>query len=177
MLKSIILFICVVFLSSTIIAQDAPQYIGAKKCAGACHKKEKQGEQLKKWEESPHSQAYVNLKAADAEAVTNNDCLKCHATAAGVDAKLIADSFSIEDGVQCEACHGPGSEYKSMKVMKKIDDAVAAGLVVWEDDKAIEAMCLTCHDTANKTEDHPAPEKAFNFAEMYKTIAHPKPEK
>jgi hypothetical protein len=43
--------------------------LGAKKCAGACHKKEKQGEQYKKWQEGPHSKAYINLKAADAEAV------------------------------------------------------------------------------------------------------------
>ena len=64
-----------------------------------------------------------------------------------------------------------------MKVMKKQEDAIAKGLVVWADDAAIEAMCLTCHDVANKGEGHAKPKKEFNFAEMYKTIAHPKPEK
>jgi cytochrome c peroxidase len=95
--------------------------------------------------------------------LTNDACLKCHATAAGVDAKLLEETFSIEDGVQCEACHGPGSEYKSMKVMKNRDKSIEAGLVVWADEAAIKEMCITCHDVANKTEGHPEPEEAFNL--------------
>jgi nitrate reductase cytochrome c-type subunit len=177
MLKSIFTFLAVCFLATTIIAQDAPKYVGAKKCAGACHKKEKQGEQYKKWEEGPHSKAYINLKAADAEAVNNEACLKCHATAAGVDASLLEETFNIEDGVQCEACHGPGSEYKPMKIMKDREKSIEKGLVVWADEAAIKEMCLTCHDVANKTEGHPEPEEAFNFETMYPTVAHPIPEK
>ena len=38
-------------------------------------------------------------------------CLYCHATAADEGARWTAESFSIEDGVQCEACHGAGSAH------------------------------------------------------------------
>ena len=60
-------------------------------------------------------------------------CLKCHATGASADMP----------GVQCESCHGPGSDYKSMKVMKDHEASLAAGLVIPD-----EATCLTCHTGA-----------------------------
>jgi YVTN family beta-propeller protein len=36
-------------------------------------------------------------------------CLYCHATAADEGPRWTAETFSIADGVQCEACHGGGS--------------------------------------------------------------------
>jgi hypothetical protein len=150
-------------------------FIGAAKC-GMCHKKDDAGAQLKIWQESAHAKAYKNLAASDAEAVKNEACLKCHSTGAGSDASLNDKKFSIEDGVQCEACHGPGSEYKSMKVMKSREESVANGLIVFADEKAIETTCLTCHNDANKPETH---KKAgeFKFADKYAKIKHNKPAK
>lgn len=151
-------------------------FIGAKKC-GMCHKKEKDGAQLQKWEESAHAKAYENLKAADAEAVKNDACLKCHATGAGSDPELNDKKFSVEEGVSCEACHGPGSEYKSMKIMKDQQKSIENGLIVWEDDKAIEKMCLDCHGMDAKSAAYEAHEaKEFKFEEMYGKIKHNKPE-
>lgn len=36
-------------------------------------------------------------------------CLYCHATAADEGPRWTTDAFRMADGVQCEACHGPGS--------------------------------------------------------------------
>ena len=35
-------------------------------------------------------------------------CLGCHATGSDAGARWMADSFTVEDGVQCESCHGAG---------------------------------------------------------------------
>ncbi|MBU1097399.1 MAG: cytochrome c family protein [Bacteroidetes bacterium] len=149
-------------------------YIGSAKC-GMCHKKDDDGAQLKIWEASAHAKAYKNFVAKDAANAKNESCLKCHATGAGSDPKLNDAKFSIEDGVQCEACHGAGSEYKSMKVMKDQKASIEAGLIVFADDKAIETQCLTCHDNKNKPEKHVKGD--FKFEEMYKKIKHNKPAK
>ena len=100
------------------------KYEGVKVC-GICHKTAKAGEQLKHWEGSKHAQAFKTLQTEEAkkyspdmDATKNPKCLKCHTTGYGEDAKMFGAKFNIEDGVQCEACHGPGSGYKSMKIMK-----------------------------------------------------------
>jgi hypothetical protein len=42
--------------------------------------------------------------------------------------------------LDCESCHGAGSEYKSLSVMKDLDKSLAAGLV-----QPDEEFCKTCH--------------------------------
>jgi hypothetical protein len=42
--------------------------------------------------------------------------------------------------LECESCHGPGSEYKSLTIMKDPEKAKAAGLVI-----PTAAFCKTCH--------------------------------
>ena len=154
------------------ILQD-PSYIGTKKC-GMCHKKEDAGQQLKIWQESKHSQAYKTLQteAADkialekgftTKAAETEQCLKCHATGYDVDASMLSNKFNIEDGVQCETCHGPGSEYKSKKVMKDRELAIEKGLIIYEKP---EELCIKCHN-----EESPS-FKEFNFEERWKEIKH-----
>jgi hypothetical protein len=87
-----------------------------------------------------HSKAFDLLAPEDQGKA---ECLKCHATGGTAD----------HPGVQCEACHGPGSDYKSMKVMKDHDASVAAGLVVPD-----EATCKGCHEGA------PHEQAAFDYA-------------
>ncbi len=118
------IFSLVLVASFAFVAQAADHtYIGAKKCK-MCHKV-----QHKSWLETTHAKATDDAKASADQEFTA-DCLKCHATNA--DEKLA--------GVQCEACHGPGSDYKGMKVMKDRDASVAAGLVI-----PSQATCDTCH--------------------------------
>jgi hypothetical protein len=142
-----------------------------------CHKKDKEGNQLKVWEESKHSKAFEKLKSEEAKAVMtklgisanaweSDKCLKCHTTGHGKPASAFDAKFKVEDGVQCEACHGAGSEYKAMKVMKNKEDAVSKGLIVFANDEAIKAACVKCHNEESPTF------KAFNFEEKYALIKH-----
>lgn len=61
--------------------------------------------------------------------------------------------------LDCESCHGPGSEYKGLKVMKDPEKARAAGLVIPDD-----AFCAKCHTAGVTAElrqgvhEHKAPE-------------------
>ncbi|MFB3851931.1 MAG: multiheme c-type cytochrome [Acidobacteriota bacterium] len=50
--------------------------------------------------------------------------------------------------VDCESCHGKGSEYAKMWIMKDKEAAKAAGLVAKPD----KASCINCHKTDFKEE-------------------------
>jgi nitrate/TMAO reductase-like tetraheme cytochrome c subunit len=129
-------------LATTMVAAEEYTYIGAAKCK-MCHKVS-----FASWSETPHAMALDKLEEADKGKA---ECLKCHATGGSADMP----------GVQCEACHGPGSGYKSMKVMKDPEASRAAGLI--EPD---EAVCRSCHEGAP----HDQPE--FNYEEAKKTGLH-----
>lgn len=152
-------------------------YIGVKSCV-MCHKSEKQGQQLKIWEDSKHSKAFETLlteeadniakeKGYETKASETEDCLKCHATGFNVDASLLGKNFKMEQGVQCETCHGPGSDYKKKSVMKDREQAVAKGLKVYEKP---EELCLTCHNAESPTYTD------FKFEESWEKIVHSVPE-
>ena len=154
-------------------ADKSPSYVGTSTC-GMCHKSEKQGEQLGIWQKSAHAKAYKTLMSDEAnkiasekgfstKAVETEACLKCHASGYNVDASMKDAKFSVEDGVQCETCHGPGSEYKSMKVMKDKKEAVANGLLVYDN---VETFCKKCHNAESPTF------KEFKFDEMWAKIKH-----
>jgi hypothetical protein len=156
--------------------KPAHAYAGMKTCK-MCHSKETTGDQFGIWEKSAHAQAYAVLGTDAAKAAAAKlglegnpqelgECLSCHTTAYGVDAAQIGKRFSVEDGVQCEACHGPGEDYKSMKIMKDPEAAKAHGLVV-----PTEKTCVTCHNDKSPTF------KGFDYAEAWKKIAHPNPAK
>lgn len=150
-------------------------YEGTQVC-GMCHKTEKQGQQLKIWQDSKHAQAYKALQSDKAneiamkkfgkKAVEAEGCLKCHVSGHGVDKALLGAKFKMEDGVQCETCHGAGSAYKVMSVMKNKAEAMKKGLVV-PDNK--EKFCVKCHNSESPTF------KSFKYDEMWKKIAHATP--
>jgi hypothetical protein len=54
----------------------------------------------------------------------------------------------LDPALDCESCHGPGSEYKGLKIMKDPEAARAAGLV----DPTPE-FCANCHDMEGLGED------------------------
>ncbi|GAB4367567.1 MAG: hypothetical protein Kow0042_08310 [Calditrichia bacterium] len=155
------------------------QYIGANKCK-MCHNSKKSGQQFSIWENSAHAKAFATLATEKAKEVAakmeiadpqkSEKCLVCHVTGGGKPAAMFAATFSQEEGVGCESCHGPGSEYKSMKVMKGLYDgslnAEEYGFI-----KAGEAQCKTCHNEKSPTF------KGFEFKTYWEKIAHPVPEK
>lgn len=157
--KKLIFLLGVMILATGTLAAQNFKYIGADKCK-MCHNKPEKGEQYNKWKAGPHANAMSSLSAEEAK---DPKCLKCHSTAAAVDAKMIA-TLTAAEGVSCESCHGPGSLYKSMSVMKSREQSIAKGLIIPD-----EALCKTCHNEESPTF------KGFNYAEYSAKIAHPNP--
>jgi hypothetical protein len=178
--KILIGMIAVLFISASFIALSsdagAAEYIGAKKCK-ACHIK-----QYKSWEKTSMAQSFENLKPgvkADAKKKAGLDpdkdytgdagCLKCHTTGYGKPGGFTTiDATPDLAGVQCESCHGPGSEYRdTMKKNKeyKLAEVKAQGLIIPSED---EAGCMACHGEGN-----PFKDRGFNFKEaLEKTHEH-----
>jgi len=154
-------------------AGPGPKYVGAYAC-GSCHQGPRMGYQLSLWRMGPHAQAYAVLATPRAAEVAKRrgitedpqlsaDCLKCHATGGGPGAS-VAKTFDLMEGVGCESCHGPGSEYMPDAVMRDKAGALRAGLR-----PVTEKTCLGCHTSTH--------EKPFDFAAAKAKIAHPtKPE-
>lgn len=112
-----------------LVAAEGPYYIGNRKCR-LCH-----FEYFKEWEKDPHANAFIRLGRMK----NNPYCLKCHTTGYREAQGFVSEKITPElRGVQCEACHGPGSIHKdnphdkgSLPIGKKID---------------YERVCIKCHD-------------------------------
>jgi hypothetical protein len=154
-------------------------YIGVKKCA-MCHKTAASGDQYGVWMKSKHAEAFKVLagdagkakaeKLGVADPATSDKCLSCHSTGHAAPAELRTAALP-EDGVSCEACHGPGEGYWKKVTMEAIAagtmDGSTVGLVTPN-----EKVCLGCHKA-----DNPGHTGKFVFADAVKKIAHPVPPK
>jgi YVTN family beta-propeller protein len=149
---------------------SAPHYVGLEACAG-CHHGARMGYQASRWRLSPHAQAYAVLGTPAGEEMARKDgitsdptrtghCLTCHTTAFTAPKEQREEGFLLEDGVQCEACHGPGSAYSPEAVMLDRQAARQAGLR-----EVTEETCLTCHRSAHG--------RPFHYQEALSAIAHP----
>ncbi|MBI5365446.1 MAG: cytochrome C554 [Planctomycetes bacterium] len=155
--------------------KPAHNYVGVDKCK-VCHKSEAKGNQHGKWLESKHSKAYATLASEESKKVAKEkgiadpqkapECLRCHTTAFGVAAEALGEKFKVEEGVQCEACHGPGADYQKKEIMKDVEKAKAAGMTLPD-----EKVCTKCHN-----KDSPF-YKEFDFKKFAEKIAHPNPNK
>jgi hypothetical protein len=105
------------------VAAGDHAYVGAEKCK-MCHKV-----QYNSWLETTHAKS-TEAAQASTDPAFEAACLSCHATNA--DESL--------PGVQCEACHGPGADFKKMSIMKDREAAVANGLVI-----PSQETCDGCH--------------------------------
>ena len=161
MKRVIVLCLAVLFvLGIAAMAYAGPKYVGADKCKG-CHKGEKNGEVFEKWLESKHAKAFDLLKGDEQK---NPKCLACHTTGYGKETEAAPEALH---GVQCEACHGPGAEYKSKKVMEDKKAAQAAGLLI--------PNAKTCTDNCHNKN---SPNfKEFDFDKSYAKIKHLAPKK
>jgi len=149
---------------------QAPKLVGSIKCA-ECHRSAMLGYQYSTWRRSGHALAHARLGTERAREIaqaagvqgdplTEPGCLKCHATAHHNPAGGRLDSYSVYEGVGCEACHGAGSEYAFEAVMRDEPAALNAGLK-----PVTRETCLPCHEQAHG--------KPFNYDEAVKMIAHP----
>ncbi len=148
----------------------SPFYVGSHVCM-SCHSGGESGGAYVRWLSSRHAAAYWRL-ATDwslflahqrphfqdlTDPRTDDRCLLCHTTAAQDPDALFAQSFRREQGVGCEACHGPGSAYIDAEVMADRAAFVAAGGLVPD-----ENTCRQCHRTPD----------GFSFEEWWPRIAH-----
>jgi hypothetical protein len=119
----------IAFAAGDAAAQATNQYLGAAKCK-PCHNSAKKGAQYKTWSDSKHAHAFLELASPKALEIATKagikdpqkapECLQCHVTGAGEPKDHFAASFSDSAGVQCESCHGAGSNYYKMATMKEI---------------------------------------------------------
>lgn len=117
------------FQSSTLAADSLQkveiEYVGSKKCR-LCHT-----DIYNSWLKSPHASASGQLTEMR---LHDTECAECHTTGHARDRDLL-------ENVGCEACHGPGSEYRKMRVMKDEQRAHELGLRVQS-----EMVCIRCHN-------------------------------
>jgi YVTN family beta-propeller protein len=156
-----------------------PIYVGAQTCA-QCHDGPATGHQFSKWRLSAHAAAYASLALPEAKTIAEFSgipeqpqqarmCLGCHTTAAETEEWEKAEGFHLEDGLQCEGCHGPGSEYSSADIMKDRAKAMANGLRMPHKDS-----CTVCHRTKG-SHDMALKRTPFNLQMAWEAISHPTP--
>jgi len=147
---------------------QSPRYVGSRTCM-ACHQA-----QHVTWMQSRHAHAYWRLGADWArflgrtrphyqdleDPMKDQRCILCHVTGAQNDDALYAATFRPEEGVSCESCHGPGSNYAEAGIMTDREAFLAAGGRVPD-----EGTCRSCHRNSER----------FDWAEWWPKIAHPFP--
>jgi len=128
-------------------------YVGSQACA-RCHSGEEHGKQYTRWISSRHGLAYWRLATGWAkllaaaredyrdisEPIAEQRCIRCHSTGAGEAGAAFAEAFDPQEGVGCEACHGPGSGYLDPEVMKDRDTFLSRGGRIPN-----ELTCRGCH--------------------------------
>ena len=154
-------------------------YVGSRACA-QCHEGKAAGNQYSHWLTTAHSKAWASLATPEAKAMARLSgipdepekapiCLGCHATAADSEKWERDAGFRLEDGVQCEKCHGPGSEYMDEAVMRDPEAARRAGLR-----KFTKRDCAVCHYVkGSHVAVHRKP--ALDVDKAWEVLAHPVP--
>ena len=124
----------------------APAYV--EECLGVeascvrCHQSE-----YDQWKDTPHASAYSTLERS--HQATNPECLRCHTTCY-FDMPLDGSVAVKEElrNVQCESCHGKGTDHAR-------DGSYGA---------ITEATCAGCHDEENSPD--------FDFAKYLELVSH-----
>lgn len=121
------------------LQQGRPIFVAAQSC-GECHPS-----QLAQWAGTRHATAYQTLSPDDRRRA---ECLECHVTGFGAPGGF--GSGPDLEGVQCEACHGPGSLHPALRIGRTR--------------KAVEAACRGCHT--------PSQSPGFDPAAAWKKVTH-----
>jgi hypothetical protein len=103
-----------------------------------------------------HSRAYKVLSSEQSQRIARNlglakpanqekICLDCHAH--NVPVALRGERFKFDDGVSCEACHGPSGRWLQSHDEQGATHAgnLKAGLFPTDDPVARAQLCLSCH--------------------------------
>ena len=116
------------------------QFVGTTKCA-ACH-----FNQYKTWKSSAHGKAFDILPAKYRR---DASCLKCHTTGWGEATTLPEPSAVFVTGVNCEACHGPGSEHVryALRLVEQDLTELALDQLRGAIQRASLERCIDCHQS------------------------------
>ena len=175
---------------SATTAKDADQkfsFVGSKSCK-KCHS----STQHKAWSATHMAKALETLKPGvkkeakqkhgldpDKDYTQDKACLACHTTGLGQGGYFIpdpADKKSVRkaakfEGVGCESCHGPGSEYNKVfkdilhsKRKYKVEELYAVGLK-----KITLETCTACHNDKSPTIN---PSEPFDYEKMKDKDVH-----
>jgi hypothetical protein len=155
------------------------QYVGTQACR-ECHE-EPTGDfdkgAVAVWDGHDHSEAWHTLqrdytreiartRRGVEEPASDWRCIKCHVTAYGADPTQLAPTYEEQEGVTCEACHGPGSGYAQEDHGPSNPDRAALGFRIARDLEERNELCTSCHNPASPTY------KPFNLREYSRSIAH-----
>jgi hypothetical protein len=157
--------ITLLFAALTVTAQEAGRYTGVASCAhSGCHgstvplgaTRVLQNEYHTWLDGDRHSKAWNVLFSERSANIVRNMrirskpwearlCLDCHTS--NVPAAQVAGKIDVEDGVQCETCHGPASGWRDGHSQKGWTRArsIAAGMVDLSDLERRAALCSGCH--------------------------------
>jgi hypothetical protein len=83
-----------------------------------------------------------NLNMAEPPAQSER-CLVCHAMYAPREAR--GPKFQLEDGVSCEACHGPAGVWLENHIDRKYEDLLKEGMYNTRDLAKRAEKCVQCH--------------------------------
>lgn len=109
-----------------IYSEQSASYVGLTKCA-TCHSAIQDT-----WQNTRHAKAIESLKKSGQENLPA--CVKCHVTGYEKDGGFIDNELTPEmAGVQCEVCHGPGSDHVASPMAKKMVKEPGT------------ALCRQCH--------------------------------
>ncbi len=162
--------------------ETPPALIGSGKC-GECHVLRSLGDQQTVWEKSRHKNAYLTLQTEKAvsfasknnieQPVKNSLCLKCHTTEFSIKDISKTPTYNITEGVGCESCHGPGSNYYPADMHKVHSEFLRNGGV-----KTDESTCRNCHSPKGNPDQKiletacPFQEQDFIYLSAFEKIKH-----
>lgn len=166
-------------------ANGAPEYVGAIVCK-SCHGQQTENDAFRVWSLSKHARTWVQLGTGDVERIdpqarglvpdglarsiahearrlgTETECLECHSTASTAPQSAKAATFHPEDGVQCEACHGPGGQHVEAASMGEGAAAIRR--------RQLEFCAAACH--RHKPSHAPFMDCNFDPKKAWARIAH-----
>ncbi|MCA9757599.1 MAG: hypothetical protein KDA27_17470 [Candidatus Eisenbacteria bacterium] len=123
--------------------EGSTRYLGAETCK-RCHVSE-----YEQWKSTPHANAFLTLKKDLGGMQDADACIGCHVTGFEATGGWINPNTNPDlRNVQCEACHGPGTEHV------RTGGGTRMG----------EAVCTTCH-TGEFAKD-------WNYTKYYELVRH-----
>ena len=172
-----LLAIALLVFSSAVLSQEkakteqkAFKYMGIQKCK-LCHSSAPKGKVYDWWTNNKHSKAYTTLANDESKKIANQmgiadaqkseKCLTCHVTGYKTPADQKGIKYVAEEGVTCEACHGPSEAYVTTHTKDPKSAIKEQGLVM-----PTKEVCLACHNKNSPTYEE------LKFPDAFKQIKH-----